>query len=126
MFDSIDYIISVGLDACQSYLATRSTDLTVTNVAVLKRGPQHPSGLTIVEIINHAANFGKHDDEWSLFPPNPCEALDALFVRNNEYPLTTILRALVFARSNRLQAFSRTFVRGAIRCSKPAIRHRVW
>ena len=80
--------------------------------------PSTQSGLTIVEIINHAANFGKHDDEWSLFPPNPCEALDALFVRNNEYPLTTILRALVFARSNRLQAFSRTFVRGAIRCKR--------
>ena len=85
-----------------------------------------PAVVTIVEIISHAANFGKHDDEWSLFPSNPCEALDALFVDDNEYSLTTILRALVFARSNRLQAFSRTFVRGAIRCSKPAIRHRVW
>lgn len=64
----------------------------------------HPeSGLTIVEIISHAANFAKHDDEWSL-PSNSCEALDALFVDDNEYSLTTILRAPVFARSNRLQA----------------------
>ena len=59
-------------------------------------------GLTIVEIISHAANFGKHDDEWSL-PSNPCEALDTLFIDDNKYSLTTILRALVFAPSNRLQ-----------------------
>ena len=78
-FESIEYIISVGLDACQSYLATTSSDLKVKKAVALKKGPVHPSGLTIVEIINHAANFGKHDDEWSL-PSNPCEALDALFV----------------------------------------------
>jgi hypothetical protein len=39
------------------------------------------------------------------------KALDKLFGDDNDYSLTTILRALVFARSNRLQAFSRTSVR---------------
>jgi hypothetical protein len=37
--------------------------------------PSTHAALTIVEIINHGANFGKHDDEWSILPPNPCEAL---------------------------------------------------
>jgi nitronate monooxygenase len=39
------------------------------------------------------------------------KALDKLFGDDNDYSLTTILRALVFAPSNRLQAFSRTSVR---------------
>jgi hypothetical protein len=93
----------VYLDACQSYLASTSSDLKVKKVVALKRGPKHPYGLTIVGIINHAANFGKHDDDWSL-PSSPCEALDKLFVDDSEYSLTTLLRALVFAPSNRLQA----------------------
>ena len=61
-----------------------------------------PEGLTIVEIINHVTNFGTHD-EWSL-PSIPCEALNALFVDDEEYSLTTILRELVFAPRDRLQA----------------------
>ncbi|MGH8591571.1 MAG: hypothetical protein ACREXX_20330 [Gammaproteobacteria bacterium] len=85
VFESIEYIIGVGLDACQSYLATTSNDLKVKKDVALKCGPMHPSGLTIVEIINHAANFGKHDDEWNLLPPTPCEALDKLFVGDDEY-----------------------------------------
>lgn len=111
----------VYLDACQSYLASTSSDLKVKKVVALKHGPKHPSGLTIVEIINHAANFGKHDDEWSLFPPNPCEALNALFGDDRESSLTTILRELVFAhRAIAFRRFSRTFVRGAMAwCALP-------
>jgi hypothetical protein len=102
--ESIEYIIGVGLDACQSYLATTSNDLNVKKVIALKCGPVHQeSGLTIVEIINHAANFARHDDEWNL-QSTPCEALDALFIDDKEYSLTTILRELVFAPHNRLQA----------------------
>ena len=104
VFESIEYIIGVGLDACQSYLATTSNDLKVKKDVALKCGPMHPSGLTIVEILNHAANFGKYDDEWNLLPPTLCEALDKLFVGDDEYSLTTILRRLVLTRSNRLQA----------------------
>jgi hypothetical protein len=102
--ESIEYIIGIGLDACQSYLVTTSNDLKVKKAVALKCGPVHrTSGLTIVEIIKHAASFGKHDDEWRLLS-NPCEALDALFVDDHEYSLITILRELVFAPNNRLQA----------------------
>ena len=108
--DSTEYTVGLGFVACQSYLAATYGDLKVEKVAALKSGPKHASGRPIVELINHAANFWKHPDEWSL-PSNKgrgervCDALDALFADDTCcYPVTTILQALVFARSNRLQA----------------------
>jgi hypothetical protein len=110
LFDSVEYITGLGLVACQSYLAATYSDLEIEKVVALRSGPVHSSGQTIVELINHAANFWKHHDEWSL-PSNKgrgqraCEALDALLVDDTFYPLTTILGELVFApRNRRLQA----------------------
>jgi hypothetical protein len=95
-FDSAEYTIGLGLVACQSYLVATYSDLEIEKVIALKSGPVHSSGQTIVELINHAANFWKHHDEWSL-PSNKgrgqrvCEALDALLVDDTFYPVTTIL-----------------------------------
>jgi hypothetical protein len=33
---------------------------------VLQLGPKHSDGNTIVKIINDAANYWKHNNEWSL------------------------------------------------------------
>lgn len=108
LYDSTEYIIGLGFVACQGYLAATYSDLKVEKAAALRGEPRHSSGLTYVEIINHAANAWKHHHEWSL-PSNKgrghaCEALDKLLVDDNADPLTSILGAVVFARSNRLQA----------------------
>ena len=108
LYDSTEYIIGLGFVACQGYLAATYSYLNIEKVEALKAEPKHPSGLTYAEIINHAANSWKHHEEWSL-PSNKgrghaCEALDILLGDEPCDPLTAILGAVVFARSNRLQA----------------------
>jgi hypothetical protein len=52
---------------CQSYLAATYSYRKIAKAVALTSGPVHSSGLTIVEIINQAANYWKHhDEEWSL------------------------------------------------------------
>ena len=40
--------------------------LHIEKSKVLLVGPKHESGVTIAKIVNDAANYWKHSDEWSL------------------------------------------------------------
>lgn len=65
-FDSAEHATGLGLVACQTYMATVYGNLRVEKRIALSCGPTHIGGLTKVQIINHAANYWKHNNEWAL------------------------------------------------------------
>jgi hypothetical protein len=66
LFDRAEGIVGMGFVACQWYLSTTYGCLKIKKPDALKFGPTHPSGLTIAQIINHAANYWKHHEEWPV------------------------------------------------------------
>jgi hypothetical protein len=75
--------------------------LRIDKSKALTFGPSHKSGKRVVAIINHAANYGKHHDAWSLDrSPDKANSIEATFNDvgfsvDDDYPLSNILAALV-------------------------------
>ena len=65
-FDDGEYVIGMGFIACQRYLASTYGPGGISKKTALETGPRHTGGETIAQIINAAANFWKHCDEWDL------------------------------------------------------------
>ena len=63
--DHYEEVCGVGFVACQRYLAAACGWLKIEKHVALTKGPRVPSGLTIAQAVNHAANYWKHHDEWS-------------------------------------------------------------
>ena len=99
-FDNAEHVVGLGFVACQTYLSSVCGYLKVEKRKALSVGPLHPSGQTKVEIINHAANFWKHNSEWSLnkdsrqkkFDEDALESLG--FPVGIDYPLSGVLNEL--------------------------------
>ena len=109
IFDSADYLVGLGLVACQGYLAATYGFLRIGKQEALKKGPMHRSGYTIAELVNHGANFWKHRDEWPVDPnkagqEHTLAAMAALGCGGQDYPLTNLLAAIVLPTHGRLQA----------------------
>jgi hypothetical protein len=109
VFESADYLVGLGLVACQGYLAATYGSLRIEKPEALKKGPMHRSGYTIAELVNHGANFWKHRDEWAIDPKKAAQertlaALAALGCEGDDYPFTNLLAALVLPTHGRLQA----------------------
>ena len=66
VFDQMESIAGLGFVACQTYLAATYSQVRLAKNRALTFGPTHFSGISIVALLNHAANFWKHRDEWSL------------------------------------------------------------
>ncbi len=64
--DSAEAVCGLGFVACQQYLAATASWLGVEKTPALQCSPNHVCGDTIVSIVNHAANYWKHGDEWLL------------------------------------------------------------
>lgn len=64
--DLAEGICGMGFVACQWYLSTIYGWLKADKSDALKLGPRHLSGLTCVQLLNDAANYWKHREEWSL------------------------------------------------------------
>jgi hypothetical protein len=60
----IDNIVGLGFTAAQTYLTSVSRALRMRRTEAISRGPKHAGGFTIAQIVNEAANFWKHRDEW--------------------------------------------------------------
>jgi hypothetical protein len=96
-FDSAEQITGLGFVVCQTYVATVCGRLLVEKEKALTVGPQHPSGQTKVQIVNHAANYWKHNGEWPLDrSPKRRMIIEAAFESigfpvNTEYPLSGVL-----------------------------------
>jgi hypothetical protein len=99
-FDDAEHITGLGFVACQTYLSSVYGRLKIDKRLALSVGPLHSSGQPIVQIINHAANYWKHNSEWS-FDKNPKQRKSvedsfksAGFPVDTHYPLSGILTAL--------------------------------
>ena len=96
IFDDIDSLVGVGFVACQRYLAATCGWLKVPKQVALAAGSKHSTGMTIVEIINHAANYWKHREEWSGESTSPERqrsnlAMKAIHALESDYPMMTAL-----------------------------------
>ncbi len=64
--DDAEYVAGMGFIACQCYLASTYGPHGISKTIALETGPRHTGGETIARIINAAANFWKHADEWDF------------------------------------------------------------
>jgi hypothetical protein len=100
-FDRGEHVTGLGFVACQAYMTATRGSLCLDKSRALTVGPSHKSGQSVVAIINHAANYWKHHDEWSLDPSHANanrirEAFnDVGFPVDGHYALSNILAALV-------------------------------
>lgn len=66
IFDRIENITGLGFVACQTYMASTYSCANVSKNKALLFGPRLSHKLTSAELINHAANFWKHSEEWQI------------------------------------------------------------
>lgn len=64
-FDRGEYLVGIGFCACQRYLSSTYGPIEIDKAKALKVGPFHEGGLSLATIINVAANYWKHSDEWN-------------------------------------------------------------
>ena len=109
-FDVAEHITGLGFVACQTYIATVCGGIGADKSDALKKGPQHSGGLSKAQIINHAANYWKHNNEWALAKPDRRreaieKAFDSVgFPVGTDYPLSGILTELSAPHSASLAA----------------------
>jgi hypothetical protein len=96
-FDNMEQIIGLGFVACQTYLSSVYSYLKIEKKRALAVGPYHSSGQSKAQLINHAANYWKHNSEW-VFDKNSKQrmfvekAFESVgFPVNTDYPLLGIL-----------------------------------
>ena len=100
-FDRAEHITGLGFVACQWYMASMRGSLRVRKLKALALGPLHRSGLSVEEIINHAANYWKHYGEWPIDKNSNnqrriTEAFEEIgFPVGTDYPLSGILTEIV-------------------------------
>jgi hypothetical protein len=99
-FDRMEHATGFGFVACQTYMTSILGVLSIPKATALSAGPRHKAGLTVVEIVNHAANYWKHRDAWQLDrgaagQERITQAFDAVgFAVDTDYPLGGILAEL--------------------------------
>lgn len=99
--DTAEGLCGIGLVACQQYLVATASWLRVEKSKALQCGPVHACGDTVASIVNHAANYWKHGEEWILGKSEKQQAktqdgLEAILADfEHGYPLTCILAKLV-------------------------------
>jgi hypothetical protein len=99
-YDAAEHATGLGLVACQTIVATVCGGLGIEKTEALKLGPLHTGGLTKVQIINHAANYWKHNNEWSHEQKDKrreviSRAFDSVgFPVGTDYPLSGVLTEL--------------------------------
>ena len=100
-FDKAEHITGLGFVSCQWYIASTLGLLRMKKAQALLIGPLHRSGLSVVAIINHAANYWKHHGEWSINKEtyNQRRIVEAFnrvgFSIGTDYPLSGILTEIV-------------------------------
>ncbi|GEM_PF-607757 len=100
-FDWAEHVAGLGFTSCQTYLAATYPFTRITKPEALNLGPiESKSKRPVVSVINAAANFWKHNPEWSLQPEARRvtiikEAFDDVgYPVDCDYPLTGILAEL--------------------------------
>ena len=111
--DSAEHITGLGFVACQTYMSSVYSYRRMEKPKALSVGPFHASGQTKAQIINHAANYWKHNNEWSLDNNSKQrkhieEAFESVgFPVNTDYPLSGILAEITDPENARFEAVIR-------------------
>jgi hypothetical protein len=96
IFDDINSLVGLGFVDCQRYITATCGWLKIPKDVALAAGPKHPTGMTIIQIIDHAANYWKHHGEWSEKKTSPEQqrtetAMKAIRALDSDYPMITAL-----------------------------------
>lgn len=100
-FDGAEHLTGLGFVACQTYITAVYGILCVEQPKALSCGPRHRCGNSIVQIINDAANYWKHNNAWSMEKRSGRrERIENTFKNvgfpvGTEYPLSGVLSELV-------------------------------
>ena len=100
-FDQVEYITGLGFVACQTYATAKRSQRTLLKEEALSIGPKHRTGLPMIMLVNAAANYWKHNLEWSLdVPKKPTQravsVISDLGVNpKSPYPITNTLREVL-------------------------------
>ena len=99
-FDSAEHVTGLGFVVLQSYITAVYGNIGISKKIALLTGPKHEGGYTIVKIVNDAANYWKHNNEWRYDKNDKRRELiestfeDIGFPVGIEYPLSGILTEL--------------------------------
>lgn len=99
-FDSAEHVTGLGFVVLQSYITAVYGNIGISKKYALSVGPKHEGGYTIVKIVNDAANYWKHNNEWRYDRSDKRKELiestfDGIgFPVGIEYPLSGILTEL--------------------------------
>jgi hypothetical protein len=109
-FDRAEHVVGLGFVACQTYIVAVCGHLGVRKQDAFSFGPKHSSEQTVVQIVNHAANYWKHNSEWA---PDKNEkqrkyvehAFEAVgFPVGTDYPLSGVLTELTYPQTSRFES----------------------
>jgi hypothetical protein len=100
-YDNAEHITGLGFVACQTYMSSVCGFYKIKKRKALSVGPKHSSGQTKVQIIHDAANYWKHNSEWSFeksdkrrnFIEKTFESMG--FPVGTDYPLCGVLAEIV-------------------------------
>jgi hypothetical protein len=99
IYDQAEATFGLGFAACQQYIAATCGSRKFPKEKALAIGPKHRSGMYSADIVNHAANFWKHHDEWQIDgKPNKktVSAIERLgFQVTDCYLLSNVLASIV-------------------------------
>jgi len=99
-YDSADQLVGVAFATAQVYIGSAARRHRVTKDKALSVGREHSSGATLVQMINHGANFWKHADEWDWQSPDKrrtviVDMLERVGVSEDDYVLSSLLAKLL-------------------------------
>ena len=103
--DSAENLVGLGLVACQTYVTTVCGALGINKKTALSLGPIHQSGIAIAQVVNDAANYWKHNNEWESGKNSKRQRrIETTFEKmgcsvGTDYPLSRILTKLATPNS---------------------------
>lgn len=111
-----EHLFGVGLVTAQVYINSSlfngptQKENSLSQKTAHKLGPKHSSGISIIKLIIHGANYWKHNDEWSESPLNNSRN----FILNtfssigigNSYPLYSLMEEITNTSKPRLGQLS--------------------
>ncbi len=95
-FDRAEHAIGLGFVIIQNFITAMYVDYESNKATALEKGPAHSSGVSVAKVVNDAANYWKHNKEWSGDKgQNYRKRIETTFVclgcsTSDDYPLSNI------------------------------------
>ena len=96
--EDAESLLGLGFAACQRYITATCGWQKVPKHKALKIGGAVAGGMSGASIINHAANYWKHHDEWAQAPTvqkqRTLDAMRSIDALDTEFPMMVVLATL--------------------------------